>query len=168
MNDIKWLIKPDDVEWEMDWGDHPEDDTRKSGKEMIFESTMALAHLLLNEVVFLNSNWWMHFETDIKDSKWALKPRSDARWTKEESRMISVNVNCNDVFAWGCADSETLPYDQIKTLYQMWKKDPEWGPAVWCMIQRKFMPQKPVEDAIRKAGIWNLDEMGLDQIRKSL
>lgn len=161
-DDIKWDIKPDDVEWEMDWGDHHETpQVRKTGKEMMFEKEIALAHLLLNEVVFINSNWWMYFETDIKDHKWALKPRSDARWTEEESKTISVNVICNDVFAWGCSESETLPHDEIKNLYRMWKKDSQWGPAVWCMIQRGQMPQKPVEDAIRKAGIWNLDELML-------
>ena len=43
----------------------------------------------------------------------------------------------------------------------MWKKDPKWGAAVWCMIQRNKMPQKLVEDKIRKDGIWDLDSLNL-------
>jgi len=35
------------------------------------------------------------------------------------------------------------------------------GPAVWCIQQRKQMPQRPVEDRIRAGGIWDLDSMGL-------
>lgn len=143
-------IKPDDIEWEMDWGDKP-NSRGVSGKQMIFEEEAALAHLLINEVVFLNSFWWKN-----KDD-----PRADGNWTKEESEFISVNVNCNDVFAWGCADAESLQYNEIENLYRMWVKDSAWGPAIWCMIKRNQMPQKPVEKIIREAGIWDLDKLQL-------
>jgi hypothetical protein len=103
----------------------------------------ALAHLLMNNVVFVNSHWW---QKELPEK------------FQEE---ISFNVECNDVFAWGYSDAERLPYEQIEILYRMWKKDPEWGAAIWCMIQRKEMPQKPVEKQIRAAGIWDLDSLEL-------
>lgn len=137
---VKNSIEPSDVEWTMTWGEKYPD---KPPTEQIFESDVALAHLLLNEIVFLNSLWW------------------EKECPKRIQDAIAVAVNCNDVFAWGCADAEPLPYDEIENVYRMWKKDPHWGPAVWCMLRRKEMPQKPVEEVIRKAGIWDLDSLNL-------
>jgi len=119
----------------MNWGDRPPED--------IFEKDPALAVLLAHEVVFLNDHWW---END---------------WPDRAKEAASLNVACNDVFAWGCSDAERLPYSEIEALYGHWEKDREWGAAVWCMKRRNQMPQKPVEDRIRKAGIWDLDAMGL-------
>jgi hypothetical protein len=163
MTDIQWTISKEDIEWEMDWGETPTR-TGKVGKEMVFEPEKALAHMLLNEVIFINSHWWKFEQVgEAGPDGWKTIPREDATWTKEESKIISVNVNCNDVFAWGCADAEELPYDEIENLYRMWVRDPSWGSAIWCMKQRKEMPQKPVEDRIRKAGIWNFEELGLEK-----
>ncbi len=158
---IEWAIKPEDIEWEMDWGPNPP--TGKPAKEMMFEREKALAHLFLNEVIYTSSHWWKHFKLgDRKEGGgYHSVPREDAEWSAEDSEIISINVNCNDVFAWGCADSEALPHREIENLYRMWVKDPLWGPAVWCMIQRRQMPQKPVGDRIRAAGIWDLDSLGL-------
>jgi hypothetical protein len=148
--EIKWTLTPSDIKWEMDWSEYKRPKANPSArilakpdKEQKFEEDQALAHLLMNEVVFINSNHW----------------RDD--WSEDDRKQISVNVSCNDVFAWGCADGETLPCNQIETLYNMWLKDPAWGPAVWCMIQRKQMPQKPVEKIIRAAGIWDLDKLNI-------
>lgn len=118
--------------------------------EIIFEEEIALAHLLINEVIFLNSFW-------------SKSPKHDPEsgWSEEESKYTCLYVLCNDVFAWGCADAEDLPYDELRNLYEMWLKDPSWGPAVWCIKQRNSMPQKPVEDHINAAGIWDLKSLSL-------
>lgn len=138
---VKSLIEPRDVEWTMTWGDaHPD----KPPTEQIFEEGAALSHLLLNDVVFLNALWW---EKDCPE---------------HVQKAIAVSVNCNDIFAWGCADAEGLPYSEIENLYRMWQKDPEWGPAVWCMLKRKEMPQEPVEKLVREGGIWNLESLNLN------
>ncbi len=71
-------------------------------------------------------------------------------------------VMCNDVFAWACADCEPLPFDKLQEVYDMYVKDPNWGPEVWCIQQRKHMPQSPVAKAIKEGGIWDLDTMGLE------
>lgn len=68
-----------------------------------------------------------------------------------------IYVNCSDVFAWGCADAEDFNDEQLLPLFKLFKKDQSWGTAMWCMIQRKERPQKPVEDAIRKSGICDFD-----------
>lgn len=106
----KDTITPEDVEWTMTWGEKYPD---KPPTEQIFEESAALAHLLINEVVFLNSHWW------------------EKECPEHIQKAISVAVNCNDIFAWACADAEALPYEQIETLYRMWKADPAWGPAKW-------------------------------------
>ena len=99
MSGIAWKIEPRNVEWEMDWGNKPETFS-KTGKEKIFEPDIALAHLLLNEVVFTNSHWWKYFKMGTHTSDgWKTEPREDARWSEEESKTISVSVECNDIFA---------------------------------------------------------------------
>lgn len=153
MTEIKWAVEPEDVEWEMEWvgmkanpafKDH-ERIQAHADTEMVFEDHMALGHMLINEVIFINNHWWQK------------------EWPEPCQKMISLNVNCNDVFAWACADSEELPYAEVENLYRMWRKDPMWGSAVWCMIQRRQMPQKPVEDQIRRAGIWDLESLRLGE-----
>lgn len=149
--EIKWALKPKDIEWEMGWASMKANPAFKDNErvqahadvEMVFEEEAALAHLLMNEVVFLNSHWWKE------------------EWPEEARKRTSLNVNCNDVFAWGCADAESMLHDDIENLYRMWLKDPAWGSAVWCMIRRNQMPQKPVEKRIRDAGIWDLDALKL-------
>lgn len=122
------------AEWVMHWGEaHP----RKPAREVEFESGIALAHLLMNEVVFLNSNWWQK------------------EWPEDAKQMISINVNCSDVFAWACSDSEGLAYNEIENLYRLWRACPAWGAAKWCCLQRKQKPQPPVERRMKSAGVWD-------------
>ncbi len=112
--------------------------------EEFFEGEQALIVLLEEEKIFLNSCWW------------------EKEWPEEARNNIAIHVNCNDIFAWGAADAETLPYKELENLYSMWKKDPMWGTAVWCIQQRGFMPQRAVYDYIKDQGIWDLDSMGLE------
>ena len=129
------VISAKDVRWTMNWSDKP--------PEEMFEDGPAMAVLLAHEVVFLHDHWWA----------------SD--WPEDAQKVAGFSVICNDIFAWGCSDAEGLPLSEIKDLFEHWEKDREWGAAVWCMKRRNQMPQKPVEDLIRKAGVWDLDAMGL-------
>lgn len=104
---------------------------------------MMLSALLVSEVIFLNSHWW----------------KED--WPEDARETTSLCVNCSDVFAYACADAEALKYDEIEDLFDHWQRDPLWGPAVWCIKKRKQYPQKRVADAIRKTGLWDLDNMDL-------
>ncbi len=123
-----------DIEFEFDG---------KNGKTLVFNEENALAHLLLEGIVSINVTWW---RKDLSES---------------DQKAICVFVNCNDVFMWACSDAENLPYSEIENLYKMYLKDPDWGPAVWCMQKRNMMPQKPLYDRIKKQGIWNLKKMKL-------
>lgn len=109
-----------------------------------FEDGRALAALLVAEQVILNSHWW------------------EKSWPEAAKASVSVAADCSDVFAWGCADAENVPFREIEPLYRMWAKDPSWGVQVWCIIQRKEMPQRPVEKRIREGGIWDLDALQIE------
>lgn len=118
--------------------------TDQKGEARIdFEPELALAALLMNEVIFLNDHWW---HKNLPDNV---------------RKMFSVNVNCNDVFAWGCADAEECTYGELQEVYDHWHKDPSWGGAVWCIKKRGEMPQRPVEKRITDGGIWDLSSMML-------
>jgi len=105
------------------------------GEEMCIEET-ALATLLYDGVLFCNE----------RDTTFQGKPCGST---------TVLYVNCNDMFAWACADAEDLPNDQIGTLYKMHMADKCWGSAKWCCIQRNQKPQPPVERDMRKDGVWD-------------
>ena len=127
-------IADNDVYWLMTWGEQFPD---KPPTEMMFEDAKALARLLAEEVIFLNSHWW---EKD---------------WPERAQKVASLNVNCNDIFAWACADAEELEHDEIQALYDLWLADRRWGAAKWCAIKRRQKPQPPVVAAMKKDGAWD-------------
>lgn len=137
---ISTSCEKDDVYWTMTWGKNYPD---KPETELIFDDNRALAMLLINDVIFLNDHWW------------------ETTWPDNCKAKTSLNVNTNDIFMWGCADAETIDYKDIKEVYDYWLKDPYWGTAVWACKRNNMLPQKPVYNDIQKAGIWDLDSMGL-------
>lgn len=116
-----------------------------------FDGRDALAHLLAEEQVGINSHWWKH-----------PKHEDESPWCEEACKTFSINANCSDIFAWGCSDAEEVMFNELEDLYAHYTKDPLWGVVIWCIKKRKEMPQKPVEERIRAAGIWDLDSMGLE------
>jgi hypothetical protein len=85
--------------WVMDWTprEHYPD---KPPQEQVFDDERALGVMLIDGVIFLNAYWW------------------EDTWPEKARKSISLNVNCNDVFAWACADGEHLPYSEIENLYR--------------------------------------------------
>lgn len=137
MSKIENTIDPEvDVEFEMKWNQDRYPD--KPPIEYIFQTSGALAHLLLNEVIFLNTHWY----------------RDD--WPDDAKKTLVLAVNANDVFAWGCADAESIEKCEIETLYRLWTHEHHWGPAAWCIFKRKREPQAPVRKAMEGAG-WNIE-----------
>lgn len=110
-------------------------------KETIFDNELALAALLMSGAISVHNHWW----------------RKD--WPAEARLATSLNVNCSDVFAWGCSDAEEMSYPDIRAVYDHWQKDPSWGTAVWCMIKRKEMPQRPVQKQIEDGGKWDIEAL---------
>lgn len=66
-----------------------------------------------------------------------------------EYAPIKFFINCNDVFAWGCADSEEITPENLSALKQAIedcnKIIPNYGPIyggdLFCARTRKFRPQ---------------------------
>jgi hypothetical protein len=92
-----------------------------------------LAHLLINEVAFLNTHNAAFFKGGRDEG-------------------ISVNVLCSDTFSYACADCERLDYDQIPVLYRLWQKDPTWAGTVWSVARRKERPIAPVAKRMAERG----------------
>ena len=118
----------------------------KNGK-VIFDENHALAYLLSEKFVFINSFWWK---------------KESHNWSEDACNMTSLNVICNDVFSWGCADSEEVAFDEIEDLYEHVEKDSSYGSVIWCIKKRNEYPQEPIYDMIKNYGIWDLDLMNLD------
>lgn len=114
-----------------------------------------LARLLKDEVLFCNQREYLDidFITDEKGVVKGSKPSMEIA-----GRTTILFVNCNDLFAWGCADSEDLLNEEIGPLYKMHMSDPEYGASKWCCIKRNMKPQKPIVDRWKKAGRWD-DQM---------
>lgn len=68
---------------------------------------------------------------------------------------VVLYVLCNDLFVWGCADGEDLPYAEIGPLYKAWKADPKWGVDKWCCHHRNEQPQGPVITRMKNDGSWD-------------
>lgn len=110
-----------------------------------FQKEEALALFLIKEIIFLNTNWYK--ET----------------WTDDAKKSTVLCVNCNDVFAWGCADAEEININELEDLYNHFKKDPEYGHLIWCIKKRNMYPQEPVYKMIQNKGIWNLNDLNLKE-----
>lgn len=79
-----------------------------------------------------------------------------------EKNLITLVVNCNDIFYWGCADFELIGYDEVRELYELCFdrecKQKTWGSVVWVCRRRKMRPQHPIEEDMKKGGYWT-DEL---------
>jgi hypothetical protein len=135
-NPIIATIRKDDVEW-TDTFDYKAGVKVEPYEETTFEEEIALAHMLIAGIVFLNSHHW---END---------------WPEKARQAPALLVECNDVFAWACAEAEEFGHHEIESLYKAWQADKTWGTAKWCCIKRQQKPQPPVEAAMRKAGSWD-------------
>lgn len=70
-----------------------------------------------------------------------------------EDSKIELYVNCNDVFAWGCADDELLPDSEISKYVEMSKTS--WGSIKWVCQHREEKPQYPMIWDMSEAGEWD-------------
>lgn len=122
--------------------------------ETIFDENIALAILLLDEQIFLNSYYWKSKNYD---------DRQEEAWPESACEVTALCLNTNDVLMWGCADAIPIEYSELRDIYDHWEKDHYWGTAIWYCKKLNMMPQKVVADHIRKMGIWDIDNMGLNK-----
>lgn len=117
-----------------------------SSKKITTESI--IVELISAKILFANFfRYCFHAENDIA------------------GKTINLFVNCNDLFAWGCADAEDVPSEEeLYNLYDAWKKDKQYGVDFWCCRRRDMQPQKVIKDIWKKNGVWS-DE--LEKLRKN-
>ena len=115
-----------------------------------FDEEAALCELLWAEVLFANGRRYLSggYTHTNPDGTIVTVPE------RIEPETIVLFVSCNDVFAWGCADAEELPHEEVRRLYEMWKAREHWGATEWCCLRRKMRPQAPVERDMRTADAW--------------
>lgn len=74
----------------------------------------------------------------------------DDVWWRTDGKYAPVTfmVNCNDLFAWGCADCETLTAENIELLEQSYKDAAAvsehgeiYGALLFCCRSRQMRPQ---------------------------
>ena len=83
------------------------------GQEVYHDEDKILAWLLIKGYVFMN-------EYQVSDNK----------------VTTVIYASCNDVFAWGCADAETIDNDELVELFEELKKDERWGSTIWVCKKR--------------------------------
>lgn len=119
----------------------------EAGQQTFFDPEMAISYLLKNQVLFSNYRKYEAYENSF-------------------SRTCVLFVNCNDIFAWGCADAEDLPSEEaLEALYKLCVQYPTWGSAIWCCQRRKMQPQRPVAEYMKKANEWPAEIM--DSLEKN-
>ena len=66
------------------------------------------------------------------------------------------SVNANDVFAWGCADSEFIESeDELWKLAEFVAGDEKYGDLRWLCWKRQSQPQPPLIERLREAKAWD-------------
>jgi hypothetical protein len=68
----------------------------------------------------------------------------------EEYAPITIFVNCNDLFFWGCADAEQITTENLEVLEQSYKDDERNGGLLFCCRVRGERPQGAYYKHIKK------------------
>lgn len=118
--------KEDSVFWEYE------------GKEMVDEQAALMEVLSSEGVAFVHAtDGGAFFESQDKNA------------------LITISVNCNDLWMWGCADAEPLPFSELGPLVKELRANPQWGAWIWACKYRGLQPQPPVKQDMIKAGVWS-------------
>lgn len=122
-------------------------------KIIVFCEVKALAYLLNEKILHINTRPYIENPYDDKN-----------KWVLAKKETIVVFVNCNDVFAWGCADSEEIESseqiykDKVNWLSELLKyhlDDPKWGSVKWCCKKRNQRPQEPLVNRMKEENVWD-------------
>lgn len=135
------VIKDDDVLWTMNWsslksGIQRPDVQAKPVEEIQFEEGPALARMLAEGSVILNSNWYQK------------------EWPEDAKDTFSFAVNCSDFFAYSCADAEEFKHEDLRSVYDAWILG-DLHLMRWCCLHRKQKPIQPWIDRFEKSGLWD-------------
>jgi hypothetical protein len=86
----------------------------------------------------------------------------------DESRTVSMYINCNDVFAQGAADCEVIEEGDLRLLSDCMVKYGDYGSVAWCALKRKQKPIKQVIDTMKFEGIWTKEMEGIKEPEKPI
>ena len=67
---------------------------------------------------------------------------------------LTMNVNCNDLFYWACADFEDITLEELPELLAAMKES-KFGDSLWICRKRNMRPQTPYYKFIPKEE-WSL------------
>ena len=127
------------------------------GDENLFDDSMALAFLFMENVIFA-------IPKNIVEDSWK---KDKEEWTPSKEPTIVIFVNCNDVFAWAYADAEPVDCEDYETrgaLYDLLKsylEDRNHGTVKWVCKKRKMKPQAPMVQQMIEKGSWDADMQDL-------
>lgn len=118
---------------------------------------IALAKLLIDDVVFVNTRVYVDIDYDQETKKWGYdyERYKDENYDEKQYTTTVLFVNCNDVFAWGCADSEPITDEEIPNLYRFHAADNKWGSLKWVCQKRNLQPQMPIIRDMKLEGVWD-------------
>lgn len=108
-----------------------------------FEGSVALAHLLIEDVVFINDHWF------------------EGSWDEKQKGLFGIYVNCNDTF-FPASDAEEVVYNELENLYEHYEKDNIVGPLIWVAQKRKLWPWKRYTEQFKDSPAWKYDEESKD------
>lgn len=129
-----------DKVWEVIYGDNNE----------YFDEQEALSEMLSEpNLLFIGGDSGPFFNTSTPDRN-----------------AVCVYINCNDLFYWGCADSEPLPHDKIEEAWRGWKAGDCSLNKIAC-VQRGMQPQNPIVEQMKKDGEWDNGFEALPKAPKS-
>lgn len=145
-------------------GELPESAVIIDDGDEFFDEEKALSQLLADGVLFANSRKYLEI-------KWVQKPGVEVPKDgvpmgklgefydfvdgPPQPETIVLFVNCNDVFAWACADAEPIMLSELRALYDRWRANRSWGAIQWCCLKRGVRPQAPVLKDMKAAGMWD-------------
>jgi hypothetical protein len=100
----------------------------------------------------ITSPYWRYKDGEVFDEEMAVAELLSAEKIvigglieyENDKSIASLDVIANDVWMWGCSDSEPLPINEIKNLWLMYKENKIWGDVWWSCKQRNMQPQEPV------------------------
>ena len=115
---------------------------------------ITIKELLEKDIAFMGSDWQP--DPTAKDS-----PIPGQRYVGEKPCIL-----CNDVFYWGCADSEDINEDlliEFQKAAEDCGNELQLGAMLYCARRRKERPQGAIYSSIPK-DLWHLfDECGLER-----
>lgn len=114
--------------------------TRDNAEHVEEDHDKMLAILLVRGVVFSRDG----FTIINKDSKYEASGEGTALY-----------VNTNDMFAWGCADAEDLPHEEIPKLFMHYHQNGADGVVMWACYRNQMQPQRAVKADMIARGVWN-------------